>query len=108
MVKECRMSDQLGAVAFEGERRSLFLPAGNGVVNLRGKDYSEETAREIDQEIKRLVDESEERVRQLLARERDRLSAVAARLLVKEVLVGEELRTLLGMGDALAPGASHA
>jgi len=107
MVTEYGMSDRLGAVAFESERRPLFLPAGNGVSGLGGKDYSEETAREIDQEIKRIVDESEGRVRQLLARERDRLSAVAERLLVKEVLEGEELRALLGMGDSLAPGVSR-
>jgi cell division protease FtsH len=108
MVTEYGMSDRLGAVAFESERRPLFLPAGNGVSGLGGKDYSEETAREIDQEIKRIVDESEGRVRQLLARERERLSAVAERLLVKEVLEGEELRALLGMGDSLAPDASRA
>ncbi len=102
------MSDRLGAVAYENDRRPLFLPAGNGVGNLGGKEYSEETAREIDQEIKRIVDESEERVHQLLTRARDRLSLLSARLLEKEVLEGEELRALLGTRDALAPGTSHA
>ena len=108
MVKEYGMSDRLGAVAYEGERRPLFLPAGNGIGSLGGKEYSEETAREIDQEIKRIVDESEGRVHQLLTRERERLGLIAARLLEKEVLEGEELRALLGRRDVLAPGASQA
>jgi cell division protease FtsH len=108
MVKEYGMSDRLGAVAYESERRPLFLPAGNGVGNLGGKEYSEETAREIDQEIKRIVDESEGRVHQLLTRERERLGQVAARLLEKEVLEGGELRALLGSREALAPGTSPA
>jgi len=107
MVKEYGMSERLGTVAYESERRPLFLPTGNGVGNLGGKEYSEETAREIDQEIKRIVDESEGRVHQLLTRERDRLSVVAARLLEKEVLDCDKLRTLLGTREALPPGASH-
>ena len=62
---------------------------------------------EIDQEIKRIVDESEGRVHQLLSRERDRLTAAATRLLEKEVLEGKELRALLGIRDTLAPDASQ-
>ncbi|HWT77408.1 MAG TPA: AAA family ATPase, partial [Candidatus Methylomirabilis sp.] len=61
MVKEYGMSPRLGAVAFEPERRPLFLPGGDGLGN--GKPYSEATAREIDEEVKRIVDETEARAR---------------------------------------------
>jgi cell division protease FtsH len=95
MVKEYGMSERLGAVAFEPERRPLFLPAGDGL-GLGGKAYSEETAREIDVEVKRIVDETEGRVRDILSRRDGDLKAIAQRLLEQEVLEGDELRQLLG------------
>ena len=94
MVKEYGMSERLGALAFEPERRPLFLPGGDGFSG--GKPYSEETAREIDQEVKRIVDATEARVRNLLTQGNGHLQAIAQRLLEKEVLEGEELRQLLG------------
>jgi len=95
MVKEYGMSEGLGAVAFEPERRPLFLPGGDGL-GLGGKAYSEETAREIDVEVKRIVDETERRAREILTRRDGDLEALAQRLLEKEVLEGQELRQLLG------------
>jgi cell division protease FtsH len=106
MVKEYGMSDRLGAVAFESDRRPLFLPAGNGVGSLGGKEYSEETAREIDQEIKRITNDTESRVHEILIRRREQLGSITLRLLEKEVLEGEELRALLGTTESVAPGAS--
>ena len=94
MVKEYGMSERLGALAFEPERRPLFLPGGDGFSG--GKPYSEETAREIDQEVKRIVDATEARVREILTQRDGHLQAIAQRLLEKEVLEGEELRQLLG------------
>ncbi|HSB72464.1 MAG TPA: ATP-dependent zinc metalloprotease FtsH [Candidatus Methylomirabilis sp.] len=93
MVKEYGMSERLGAVAFEPERRPMFLPGGNGLSG--GAPYSETTAREIDEEVKRIVDETERRVQDLLTQRKSQLQAVAQRLLQKEVLDGEELRALL-------------
>jgi cell division protease FtsH len=93
MVKEYGMSERLGALAFEPERRPLFLPGADGLSS--SKPYSEETAREIDEEVKRIVDETEARVRELLTQGNGRLKAIAQRLLDKEVLEGEELRQLL-------------
>jgi len=92
-VKEYGMSPRLGAVAFEPERRPLFLPAGDGLSG--GKPYSEATAREIDEEVKRLVDETEARARDILTQRARDLKAIAQRLLDKEVLEGEELQVLL-------------
>jgi len=94
MVKEYGMSARLGAVAFEPDRRPLFLPAGDGLS--LGKPYSEETAREIDEEVKHIVDETEARVRDILTGRATDLRVIAERLLEKEVLEGEELRLLLG------------
>jgi cell division protease FtsH len=99
MVKEYGMSERLGALAFEPERRPLFLPAGDGLTG--GKAYSEETAREIDIEVKRIVDETEGRVRTILTQGNGHLRALAQRLLEKEVLEGEELRQLLAGGNAV-------
>ncbi|MBI2916904.1 MAG: AAA family ATPase, partial [Chloroflexi bacterium] len=94
MVKEYGMSERLGAMAFEPERRPLFLPGADGLSS--SKPYSEETAREIDQEVKRIVDETEARVREILSQRDGDLKAIAQRLLEKGVLEGEELRRLLG------------
>jgi len=88
------MSERLGALAFEPERRSLFLPAGDGWSG--GKPYSEETAREIDEEVRRIVDETEGRARDILTKRDGDLKAIAQRLLDKEVLEGDELKALLG------------
>jgi cell division protease FtsH len=94
MVKEYGMSPRLGALAFEPERRPLYLSAGDGLSG--GKPYSEETAREIDEEIKRIVDEMDSRVRDILTKRDGDLKAIAQRLLDKEVLEGDELQALLG------------
>ncbi len=94
MVKEYGMSPRLGALAFEPERRPLYLSAGDGLTG--GKPYSEETAREIDEEVKRIVDETDSRVRDILTKRDGDLKTIAQRLLDKEVLEGDELQALLG------------
>jgi len=92
MVREYGMSDKLGPMTFERERRPLFLenimPAGS-------KDYSEATAQEIDQEVAALVERAHQRAREVLERQRAVLSKTAKILLEKEVLEGEELRAIL-------------
>jgi len=93
MVKEYGMSDKLGAVAFEPERHPLFLQAGD--IFGTSRPYSEETARQIDEEVRRLIEEAHTRVRGVLAKREADLHAVAQRLLEKEVLEGEELQELL-------------
>jgi cell division protease FtsH len=98
MVKEYGMSERLGAVAFEPERRPLFLPTGDGLSG--GKPYSEDTARQIDQEVKLIVDETHARVREILTQRGSQMKAVAQRLLEQEVLEGEELRQLLKKQEA--------
>ncbi|MCX7857602.1 MAG: ATP-dependent zinc metalloprotease FtsH [Deltaproteobacteria bacterium] len=92
MVKEYGMSEKLGYVTFERERKPLFLDVAP---NFSGKDYSEETAREIDNEIKRLINEAYEKVKKLLIQNKDVLEKVANTLLEKETLDGNELRALI-------------
>lgn len=92
MVKEYGMSEKLGHMTFEKERRPLFLDISP---SLGGKDYSEATAKDIDAEVKRIIEESYTRVRALLTEKRTSLERVARTLLDKESIDGEELRRLL-------------
>ncbi len=92
MVVEFGMSESFGAISFESHARSRFLDVGFGGDRA---DYSEETAREIDAEVRRTVRTAHERARTLLAERRDTLDRVARRLLEKEVIEGEELRAIV-------------
>ncbi len=91
MVTEYGMSDRQGPVTFEKERRPLFLETGYSPP----KEYSEETAREIDEEVKALVKESYEKTKSLLTAKRASLDRIAKILQEKEVIEGDELRRLL-------------
>jgi cell division protease FtsH len=99
MVIEYGMSQKFGPLAFEAKRGSVFLDGGLSAP----KEYSEETAREIDQEVARIIHETYARVRDLLTKRRDDLERLARRLLDKEVVEGEELRALLGAAPATSP-----
>ncbi|MDD5008351.1 MAG: ATP-dependent zinc metalloprotease FtsH, partial [Syntrophorhabdaceae bacterium] len=74
MVKEYGMSEKLGHMTFEKERRPLFLDISP---SFGGKDYSEATAKDIDAEVKRIIEESYIRVRTLLTEKRASLEKVA-------------------------------
>jgi cell division protease FtsH len=92
MVREYGMSENLGPMTFERERRPLFLET---VMPSGAKDYSEATAQEIDQEVSKLVGRAHKRAQEILGGRRATLEKVAQVLLEKEVLEGEELRQLL-------------
>jgi cell division protease FtsH len=92
MVREYGMSERLGPITFERERRPLFLET---ILTPSGKDYSEATAQEIDREVSTLVEKAYRRAREILESRQDALEKVAKVLLQKEVLEGEELRQLL-------------
>ena len=96
MVKTYGMSEKLGQVSLDGERQPLFLQTGQPP---RGGDYSEETAREIDCEVRRIIDEQHARVQTLLAAQQEVLQAVAAVLLHKETITGEELKAIAAQAD---------
>jgi cell division protease FtsH len=92
MVKTYGMSQELGAVSFERDRQPLLLQTGQPP--LRG-DYSEATAREIDCEVRRIIDEQYARVRTLLQSQRQILQEAARLLLERETMSGDDLKTLL-------------
>jgi cell division protease FtsH len=92
MVKSYGMSDKLGTIALDRERQPLVMqiqaPPEKG-------DYSEETAREIDCEVRRIIDEQYERVKRLLAEKKPALIAGATILLEREVISGSELKAIM-------------
>ncbi|MCS6924622.1 MAG: ATP-dependent zinc metalloprotease FtsH [Candidatus Binatia bacterium] len=91
MVKAYGMSTKLGQVSFDGERQALFLHPHQSP---GGGDYSEETAREIDCEVRRIIDEQYQRVTTLLQSRLSVLRQAAAVLLQRETISGEELRAI--------------
>jgi cell division protease FtsH len=92
MVREYGMSEKLGPITFERERRPLFLDT---MMSPGSKDYSEATAQEIDQEVAALVNRAHQRAKGVLEKDRGVLEKAAKILLEKEVLEGEELREIL-------------
>ena len=92
MVREYGMSEALGPLTFERERRPLFLET---MLPPTSKDYSEATAQEIDREVSALVERAHNRAKEILQAKKDTLEKVAKVLLDKEVLEGEELRQFL-------------
>ncbi|CAI4032613.1 ATP-dependent zinc metalloprotease FtsH [Nitrospira tepida] len=91
MVKSYGMSDKLGQVSFERDRQPLFLQTGQ---TSQG-DYSEETSREIDCEVREIIDAEFERARAVLRRHEPTLRKAAQVLLSKEVISGDELKAIL-------------
>jgi cell division protease FtsH len=99
MVTEWGMSDTLGAINYDGNKRSKFLDIPIGPE--RGV-YAEDTARLIDAEVKRIMTDAHTEARRILSEKRDLLESVTRRLLEQEVMEGEQLRQMLGM-----PPAAH-
>ena len=97
MVKTYGMSDKLGQVTLDMERQPLFLPTAQSPMP---GDYSEETSREIDCEIRRIIDEQVARSRKILAEKKDILRRAASVLLEKETITGEDLKTILAQYKA--------
>lgn len=91
MVCTYGMSEKLGALTFGKKNKSLFLGTEYG----EEKNYSEETARQIDAEVKTVIQESYEKVKTLLKENRSTLDTLAARLEEKEVLSGEEVKAIV-------------
>ncbi|NWF93690.1 MAG: ATP-dependent metallopeptidase FtsH/Yme1/Tma family protein [Syntrophaceae bacterium] len=90
MVKEYGMSEKLGYVTYEKEKKPLFLPS-----SLSSKEYSEETAKQIDAEVKKIIDETYTRVKETLTGKRDKLEELARLLLEKEVVEEADLKKII-------------
>jgi cell division protease FtsH len=104
MVRQFGMS-RLGRVCYQEQGGPGFLNGAAG--RDLGRDHSEQTAREIDVEVRRILDEATQEVRQILQSRQKALEAVARQLMEKEVIDGDELRHLLEQyapGPKLVPG----
>ncbi|MFO0014210.1 MAG: cell division protein FtsH, partial [Planctomycetota bacterium] len=107
MVMEYGMS-RMGRVNYREGNRSPFL-ATSGGGDPFGRDYSEQTAREIDQEVKRLIDESSLKARGILTERRLALEALAQRLMEVEVVDSEDLKRIVDStigGPRVVPGTT--
>jgi cell division protease FtsH len=108
MVMEYGMS-RLGRVNYRESSRSPFLAVTSGDDRIRS--HSEHTAREIDQEIKRIIDESIEKVRHILDVRRNALVALTNRLIEVESVDADELREIIeesSPGPWVVPGTGDA
>ena len=91
MVTQFGMSEKLGLVSLEGPRTPLFLP----IPTYAPKEYSEETARLIDEEVKKIIAQAHTKVREILGSHRSALEELAKLLLEKEVVERPELQAIL-------------
>lgn len=94
MVCEWGMSEKMGPLTFGKKEEMIFL----GREIAQHQDYSEQTAREIDREVRRLVTEAYERAKALIKSRIEILHSLASALLEREVLGGSEI-------DAIVNGA---
>ena len=91
MVKEYGMSERLGYVTFEKEKKPFFIPSSL----VSSREYSEDTAKQIDEEVKKIVDEAHHKVKEILTATRDKLEELARLLLEKEVVEEGDLKKIL-------------
>jgi len=99
MVTQWGMSDRLGMVQYGNDDEYIFL----GRDFTRTKSYSEQTAREIDDEIRRIIDECYKRAEQLINNNRDKLEVLANALLDYETLDGDQVREIVQTGNLTIP-----
>ena len=92
MVREWGMSERIGPMAW-GSQGQVFL--GEDLMHTR--DYSDDTARVIDEEVERILREQEERCREVLTEHRNGLDLVARALLEHETIDGAEVVRLIGV-----------
>jgi cell division protease FtsH len=91
MVMRLGMSRKLGPLTYGRRQQLAFL----GVSGTEERDFSEETARVIDAEVRALVEEAEGRAREILAARRAKLEVLVATLQQREVLSRQEVEELL-------------
>jgi cell division protease FtsH len=97
MVCEWGMSEKLGPLTFGQKEEQIFL----GREFAQHRDYSEDTARLIDEEIRAIVTQSYERAKDILQKNMATLNQLANALLEKEVLDGHQIDAII-KGEATA------
>jgi len=91
MVTRYGMSEKLGPMTFGEKQELVFLGKEIG----EQREYSEKVAQEIDEEVRKLVQQAYERAKEILRTHRDKLDRLAQALMEKETLEGEELKAYL-------------
>ena len=91
MVTKYGMSSELGTISYGENEEEVFL--GRSVT--KQQNMSEETAKKVDSEVKKIVDKGYERARQILTEKTDDLHKLAKALLIYETLSGDEIRDLI-------------
>ena len=95
MVCQWGMSEKLGPMTFGESQDQVFL----GKELVQHKDFSEDTARLIDSEVRRIIDTAYETANRLLSENEDSLHAVSAALLERETIDGNDLDILMDGGE---------
>lgn len=101
MVCEWGMSDRLGPLTFGKKEEEIFL----GREIAKHRDYSEQTAIEIDAEVRRIVMEAADRSHRILSENKDKLHRLADALLEREILDGDEIDRIM-KGEEFVANAS--
>jgi cell division protease FtsH len=104
MVTRYGMSDALGPVALDRRSRALFLPIPG--IDTTTEALAEQTSREIDVEVKRLMTEAYGTAVHLLRDRRPALDAIVRRLLDREVVEGDEVRSIVKTTVVTGPRAA--
>jgi len=99
MVMHWGMSARLGHVLYGESQEYVFL----GRDMMRAKDYSEQTAQEIDNEVKRIIDEAYSTAKNIIETNRDKLELIAKALLEIETLDGAQVEEIVRTGKFTAP-----
>jgi cell division protease FtsH len=103
MITQWGMSERMGPIQ-HGEREEMIF-MGRGISENR--NYSDKVAQEIDEEVRRLVDEAYQRTRQILVTHRSKLDEVSVRLLEVETLHAPEFEAIMrgeSPSDSSTPG----
>ena len=87
------MSDKLGPLTYGKQQRLAYL----GFQGQEERNFSEETARLIDDEVRALIEEGHKRAASILTEKRSKLEALAGLLQEKEVISGEEAQKVTGI-----------
>jgi cell division protease FtsH len=92
MVKRYGMSTLLGNITYGHPVESRYLKTGFA---MEDRDYSEKTAQGIDEEVRRIVDESHGRVKAIVIRRRQELDCIVRRLIEKETIEEDEVQEIV-------------
>lgn len=98
MITRFGMSEKLGTLAIGRNVSNPFL----GREMQSDRDYSEDIAKQIDEEVRRIVDQCSQRAREIIEQNRDKLDAISDALMERETLDREDFLTVM-RGEQLAP-----